>query len=383
MGKISIYLVFILSFFFTKPTAAVVDPLSVPNNFFGIHILFPDEISDGAKLVNSSGGDWGYVTIPIQATDRNLEKWQAFMDMASELHVIPVLRIATNLEPLGKISWRKPNDYDLVDFANFLNSLSWPTKNRYIILFNEVNRFDEWGGEYPSPILYSQIVDSSNQIFKQRSSDFFIIMGAFDNASVTNKTQYMNEFEFLAQMVSYDPQIFNKIDGFASHSYPNPGFSDKPNTNKRIGVSTYKFEYEFINRYTSSKKLVFITETGWDSNKLGDARVVEYFEAAFEKIWGIDQDKIVAITPFLLRSQGGQFDIFSFFKDGKPTIYYEKIQSIKKAKGSPMIEEFIIERKLPTRNIIDRIYFNNVEDKKLQAEFPDPIKLYFKFLLGI
>src|ERR1035437_3215886 len=72
----------ILSFSLVKSSFAYYDPTSKPNNIVGIHILFPSELSEAARLVNSTGGDWGYVTIPIQASDKNLIKWQGFMDDA-------------------------------------------------------------------------------------------------------------------------------------------------------------------------------------------------------------------------------------------------------------------------------------------------------------
>src|SRR3989304_8343510 len=148
---VSIMIIVVFFLVFTKPALAVYDPLSRTNNIFGIHILFTYEVPKAAELVNSSGGNWGYVTIPVQAGDRDLEKWQKFMDEARRHHVTPIIRIAT--EPFYKNTsvWRKPNDFDIVDFANFLNSLEWPTKNRYVLLFNEVNRFDERGGDPPSP----------------------------------------------------------------------------------------------------------------------------------------------------------------------------------------------------------------------------------------
>lgn len=374
------HLIFLL-FIFRTSSYAVYDPLSKPNNFFGIHVLFPEEIEEAAKLVNSNNGDWGYITIPIQANDRNLDKWQYFMDKAAEFHLIPILRIATKIEPIQKLSWKKPDDYDLVDFANFLNSLEWPTQNRYIIIFNEINRFDEWGGEYPDPIYYSQIIDSAYQIFKARNDKFFIIMGAFDNASITDKVKYMNEYEFMRKMVLYDANIFNKIDGFSSHSYPNPGFKDSPNTYKRQGVSTYKFEYDFINQYTNSKKPVFITETGWDSNSLGDEVVKNYFFYTFQSIWADDKDKIVAVTPFLLIAGQGQFNTFSFFKNGKPTAYYSLMFSLPKTKGAPLVEARSPEIKplIEPKNVI----FNNILQEKKGLEIQGIVRFYFKSILGI
>ncbi|KKT34448.1 MAG: hypothetical protein UW23_C0038G0006, partial [Candidatus Collierbacteria bacterium GW2011_GWA1_44_12] len=108
----------------------------VPNNKVGIHILFPEEIENAAKLVNNDyKGSWGYVTIPIQSTDRDRVKWQKFLDKCKDLKIIPLIRVAT--VPEGT-SWVEPNDYDLIDFANFLGDLKWPIANRYVIFFNEV-----------------------------------------------------------------------------------------------------------------------------------------------------------------------------------------------------------------------------------------------------
>ena len=38
------------------------NPLAVPNNRYGIHIVDTNDIPQLPALVNSSGGDWGYVT---------------------------------------------------------------------------------------------------------------------------------------------------------------------------------------------------------------------------------------------------------------------------------------------------------------------------------
>lgn len=379
-----IFLILLVTVYVFTPnhSFAFYDPLAVPNNFIGIHILFTSELDEAARLVNSNGGDWGYVTIPIQSTDRDLEKWQIFMDKCSQLHLIPILRIATKLEHIKKIHWKKPDDFDLVHFANFMNSLSWPTKNRYIILFNEINRFDEWGGEYPDPVYYSQIVSSAYEIFKERSNDFFLIMGGFDNASITDRVKYINEYEFMSKMLAYDNKILNKIDGFASHSYPNPAFSDTPNTYKRVGVSTYKYEYNFIQQYSDTKKYIFITETGWDSVKVGDENVKKYFSETFLNIWNNDRDKIVAITPFLLNSEQGLFDRFSFFKNGKPTAYYDAVYSMPKTKGSPLIAEkqVLVKEK---EKLLPIFFFSDNNEGLSNVEIPEILKLYAKVLLGI
>ena len=62
-------------FLFPNYSFAIENPLMMKNNKIGVHILFTPEINSASNLINSNGGDWGYVTIPIQAGDKDLEKW--------------------------------------------------------------------------------------------------------------------------------------------------------------------------------------------------------------------------------------------------------------------------------------------------------------------
>jgi len=376
-----IVFLFFLFLLFSGESLAIYDPLKNANNFFGIHILFPEELETAAKLVNSRNGDWGYVTIPIQAKDKDILKWQGFMDEASKRHLIPIIRLSTEEDFIDKGVWRKPDYYDVIDFANFLNSLSWPTKNRYVILFNEVNRFDEWGGETPDPSYYADLVSFSYKAFKQRSSDFFVILGGFDNAASSDGTKYINEFDYLLQMVQTNNDVFDNIDGFASHSYPNPGFVQAPNAYWRMGTYTYNFEYNFINYYTSSEKLAFITETGWDNSRISDAKIANYYKDAFENIWKKDSDKIVAVTPFLLIGAKDSFGIFSFFKDGTPTLYAEAFETLSKKKGEPELNK-TTDKKTAAENTIKAEKFRdgNTEDKNIII--PGYLKEYIKTILG-
>jgi hypothetical protein len=162
------------TFLFTmlQPAYAVVDPLSTPNNKVGIHILFPDELEAAAQLINSNGGEWGYVIVPIQAGDRDLVKWQRFMDDSRRLKVIPLIRIATEGDYFNTKVWRKPAEIDVLDFANFLSSLNWPTKNRYVVIFNEVNRADEWGGIL-NPAEYANLLSYAVTVFKSKIRTFY------------------------------------------------------------------------------------------------------------------------------------------------------------------------------------------------------------------
>lgn len=336
MNRISFLIVVLFGFWiFVRSSYATYDPVIRPNNKFGIHILFTWELERASKLVNSQGGDWGYITIPIQYGDRNLEKWQKFMYDCQTYHLIPILRLATEGYWKNTSVWRKPTENDILDFANFLNSLSWPTQNRYVLLFNESNRFDEWGGMPPSPEDYADFVSYAIDVFKGRSPDFFIIAGGLDNASPNDGVKYLDNFIFLKRMGNYNPDLFKKVDGFASHSYPNPNFTEPPSTIKLEGTSTYKYELSIVEGYAGESKPVFITETGWNAQVLPESVISSYFKTAMNEIWGQDPN-IIAITPFILESNGGPFDKFTFYKGNSLTSYGLAYQSLAKQKGDPV-----------------------------------------------
>ena len=317
-----------VSCFLTPKATAIEDPLTLPNNKFGIHILEPSELERAAQLVNSSGGDWGYVTIPIQASDRDKDKWQAFMHSCEQYHLIPILRITTI--PQGG-TWQEGQNTDLVDFANFLSDLAWPTTNRYSIIFNEVNRSTEWGGVV-DPAKYARILKNARTIFKERSADFFILPAGLDNALPSSATS-MRAPDYLRAMMREDPAIWSYIDGWNSHSYPNPAFSAPPTQKGWTSITSYVTELKFI---AIAVKPVFITETGWVNTKLGEAKRAEYLARALS-IWAADP-QVVAITPFLLSAGAGDFVPFSWLDQaGNPTPTYQTYQNYGKTAGRPTL----------------------------------------------
>src|SRR3989344_1778938 len=335
--RVLICLLFLcLLYLFTNHTAhAVCDPLTVPNNKFGMHILFQSEIHDAAPFINSNGGEWGYVTIPIQALDKDLEKWQLFMDEARTRKVIPILRIATENFYFDTKVWKKPRSEDVIDFANFLNALDWPVKNRYVVIFNEVNRGDEWGGEV-NPKEYAELLSFAVSVFKSVNQDFYIISAGLDNAAPNQPAKYMDQFTYMQQMNEAVPGIFNQVDAVSSHAYPNPGFLEPPTSVTQKSISSFTYEREFLKSISQKKLPIFITETGWDAEKLGHEKTGEYYKQAFESVWS-DPD-IVAITPFIYKAGDGPFKKFSFLNpDGSKTKQYEIIGNMTKVKGQPPI----------------------------------------------
>lgn len=327
-------LVFIISLFIflssSNIATAIYDPLSVPNNKIGIHILFPDEVEPASKIVNNNGkGDWGYITIPIQASDRDRLKWQKFLDQCQAKKVIPIIRVAT--VPEGS-NWVEPNSFDLVDFANFLGDLNWPTENRYVIIFNEVNRSDEYGG-FVSPENYSDILNNAIAIFKAKSPNFFILPAGLDNAAGNSKTS-LNWRLYLERMYLRHPDIFSKIDGWTSHAFPNPDFSASPYNSGANKIDSYRTDLKFIRLFSTKKLPVFITETGWSKKYLSDHQISLYYQYALTHQW--TDTNIVAITPFLLNAQDGPFALFSF--KGKDGIFKEFSSTLSSfsTKGEPL-----------------------------------------------
>lgn len=342
----------------TKETLAIYDPSSVPNNKIGIHILFVDEVDSAAKIVNGKDGEWGYVTIPIQASDRDRVKWQRFLDNCKQNKIIPIIRVATFTEG---INWVVPNNFDLVDFANFLGDLTWPTANRYVIIFNEVNRSDEYGG-YVSPEKYSDTLYNAINIFKEKSEDFFILPAGLDNAATNSKTS-LNWRLYIERMYLRHPDIFDRIDGWTSHAYPNPDFSARPERTGNNKIDSFRYDLKFIRLFTTKKLPIFITETGWSSHRLSESQIAIFYEYALTHQWK-DSD-IVAITPFLLNAQDGPFSTFSFKKTNDINrVFADTITSFA-TKGEPIMGKDIDETiQVPINTHFPNIIHVNTNNSK-------------------
>lgn len=340
MKKLVVFCISLLLLTFSAaPSFAIENPTATPNNKVGVHILFTSELQQAAKIINSNGGDWGYVIIPIQSGDKDIKKWQAFMDQAKQLHIIPIIRLATEGDYFNTKVWRKPTVADVLDFANFLNSLSWPVKNRYVEIYNEVNRDDEWGGS-ANASEYAQLVSYAVTVFKSASPDFFIISSGMDNASA-NGNGAINEYTFFNQMNQAVPGIFNQIDGIGSHSYPNPGFSQAPSVQTNESITSFEYESNLIDSLANKQLPVFITETGWSRNELSDQTIGSYFTTAFTSVW--NDPRVAAVTPFILEAGTPPFDQFSLLSpSGSDTPISLAIKNLSKQKGQPTINPSVL-----------------------------------------
>lgn len=287
----------------------------------GIHILHPYELADAKALLGNSDLEWDYVTIPLSLNDLDKQvEWQDFFDEAREMKAIPIVRLATTSE---NGVWKKPTREDTVKLLDFLNSLHWPTEQRHIIAYNEVNHAKEWGGEI-QPVEYAQVLRFVGLWAKAQHRNFVVLPAAMDLAA-PNGSQTREAFTYLNQMLDADPSVFSHIDYWNSHSYPNPGFSSAPTRTAQNSLRGYEHELSYLKRKTGRDYQVFITETGWAENATTISQLDSYYNYALKNIWS--DPRIVTVTPFLLRGAPGPFAMFTFLDAaGQPTRQYQALQ---------------------------------------------------------
>lgn len=306
------------------------------NNKFGMYIYMEvDDFLDLAQnLVNSNGGEWGYVLVPYNVKDYRDDRWQRFFVRLNEKKLIPIIQL-----------WDLEKEDDIVQIresAKFLDSLPWPIEKRYVSVFNEVNDAKFWYNEI-NPEYYAQVLDSVITEYKKINESFFILNGAF-NASARTGDGYLDARDFMIRMDIEKPGIFKKLDGWASHPYPQPNFTGSPSATGRDSIKAYEWELDILaNRFGVYDLPVFITETGWPhaegeeetrSDYLPMEQVVNNTKFAFQNVW-LPDDRVVAVTPFTIW-YNPPFDHFSFVNsDYKPLENYNVIKNMKKVAGNP------------------------------------------------
>lgn len=312
-----------------------------PNNKVGMYVHnIVDDIKASAKLVNSNGGDWGYVLLTMDIADRNKSNWQDMFDVAAKNHLIPIVQLFNN----NKCD---PDKMDFEGLAKMLNGLKWPSKYRYISVFNEVNAKDYWC-ERIAPNEYAQAL---NKAIKAFGNSYFIMPAAF-NSSARTQDRYLSEDAYLIAMNKAVPGIFGKINGWATHSYPHPNFSGDINNlpanyGTRDTINNYTWELAILkNNFGVGPLSVFITETGWlhregqenceqysQSGLLSSATTSARFKDAYVNYW-LEDPKVVAITPFIFKSEDPCAEGFAWQKrDGSWYPQAEMLMAIPKTAG--------------------------------------------------
>lgn len=314
---ISLFLALFLCLTMTQPVFAA-------GQVLGIHILNTNELQDADTLLSPQIGqdDWRYVTIPLTLADtKNHEQWQSFFDQAKAKKIIPLVRLTTKFE---NGAWQVPTRKDIVQLIQFLSQLNWPTDQRHIIVFNEVNHAKEWGGTL-DPASYAATLRFTSQWAKTEPDKQFIVLPAAMDLAAPNGHETKEAFDYLDQMSEADSEIFGQVDAWNSHSYANPGFSSAPQLTAQNSLRGFTHELSYLKTKTGRDYQVFITETGWIDNKTTRRWLETYYLYAMQHIWS--DPRVVAVTPFVLRGDPGPFSGFSFLdRNGKPTAQYTAFQ---------------------------------------------------------
>lgn len=309
--------------FFTLFFHLSVGMAQAQGSVLGIHILSPWELSDATELLKSDTNtdDWHYVTIPVGLDDLDkAAEWQAFFNQAREHKVIPIVRLTTRIE---NEAWKVPNRQEIVALVGFLSRLEWPTSERHIIVFNEVNHAKEWGGSI-DPEEYARVLEFTSNWARSEQKNYVVMPAAMDLAA-PNGRETMEAFNYLNKMASANPDIFKTVDVWNSHSYPNPAFSAAPTKNGQNSLRGFEYELKYLKDKTGQDYKVFITETGWVVNRQTQRKLDGYYAYAMKNIWSNPQ--VVAVTPFLLRGAPGPFEGFTFLdQNSQPTLQYQALQ---------------------------------------------------------
>ncbi len=300
------------------------DLLAVEAEVLGIHVLSPHDHDYAIKLLKTESNQekWHYVTIPLSLNDLDKkDEWVQFFQKCKRNKLIPIVRLTTKYE---NGSWKRPSRKEIVALFEFLNQLPWPTDRRYVIAFNEVNHAKEWGGQVDS-LSYTQTLEFVANWAHTEVADYKVLPAAMDLAA-PNSRETTEAFSYLTQMLNANPWIFDHVDYWNSHSYPNPAFSARPTNTGKNSIRGFEYELNFIKNKTGKEFRVFITETGWVDNRSTRPWLNNYYLYALQHVWS--DSRVKGVTPFLLRGSPGPFESFSFFDDGgNPTAMFNAFQS--------------------------------------------------------
>ncbi len=310
------FLFFIGSFFFNQIQAQTLN-----SQILGMHLLHPDEINQFRQIYKDDA--WRFVTIPLTLNDiGKYQEWQKFFDQAYQLKVIPIIRLSTRFDTSIN-AWKIPSRKDITDLARFLSSLDWHQNEKFVIVFNEVNHATEWGGKI-DPLLYGGILKFTSNWFHWEGNNYKILPAAMDLAA-SNSNETREAFSYLKSLYDFDNEIFDKVDYWNSHSYPNPDFAASPIRTGQNSIRGFTYELNWLKNKTGKDFDVFITETGWASSYLTNYYLDDYYLYALQHVWS--DDRVKAVTPFLMKGSPGPFASFSFFDaSNNPTIQFFSLQ---------------------------------------------------------
>ncbi len=326
--------------------------------------LWPAHMAAAADIL----GPGGWVVQLVTLDDLDPVRWQRFLDLCAAEQLRPIIRLATRYDrAMG--AWDAPpadpdGGYATVAgrYVAFLTALSWPGAERLVIVGNEPNHGDEWGGQ-ADPAAYARFLLALARALHAADSAFRVLNAPLDPyapytgaVTLANGMTYQDAGSFLSAMAAAEPGVFQQLDAWASHSYPPgpftappweqayrrdvlpgveaPPLPDPPAGLRNRGINGYEWELWLLSRLGAPELPVFITETGWRHRESSDpaatdnapvdlpdaATAARYLDLAWRgnrgrypawpemgwTPWAVD-DRVQAVVPFALNGDPGQW----------------------------------------------------------------------------
>lgn len=285
---------------------------------FGFHLFDPAELELVSPFKDKM--EVRFVTVPMALADRRKEVWNNFFRQADQLGITPIIRLVT---VFADGNWQVPSRKELVEGVKFMNSLDWSGR-RIVVLFNEPNHAAEWGGKV-DPEGYADVALFAANWLKTEKPDYLVLPAGLDADAPSNSIM-MESSLFIDRMYRSNPELFEMIDGWTSHSYPNPAFSSSVYAKGKNSIRGFEYEWEKLRRLTGREFDIYITETGWKLNRITASTMARNYREAILKIW--PDERIKAVTVFVLKGVEGPFEEFSLLdEDNKPTGLMKAIQA--------------------------------------------------------
>lgn len=333
--------------------------MSPPTNRFGIGFVGPGSAED-LDLAADLAGPGGYVKLIFPGVTRDTPgpdpSWINAVRDAYARNLIPVIRIGP---PWGDNDVR----YDSDDGAHLRYTAlaaayrrvverlplraGWPI---WIEVHNEPNLCYEWtcrAGEgwldYTTAAREygAMLRDVANALHAIGDPRIRVLNGGLAPGGARRCECGGNGYEagitsreFLTAMMAEVPDLFTRVDGFASHSYPAEGEGwgfFVPYDRARPGLAYFETELRTIGR---GDLRVFLTETGWctpgsrcPSGGGTRDQIATWTESAYTGFW-LGHPQIAAVMPFILRDAAWN-DFAWVSPEGTHYPVYDRIRALR------------------------------------------------------
>lgn len=325
-----------------------------PANRYGMGLVNAGEATDADLTAKLAGPGGWYLVIFADITPARTNadaSWKASIAQAYAKDLIPVIRMAPpwgdrKVRNMGEspTAYKKLAQAYKAVIVDLPKRADWPL---YVQVHNEPNLCYEWECDASAGTLTDKTIaneyahmlsDVADALHSIGDSRIKVLNGALAPGGVQSCQCGSSNFQpgtlsatFLTYMNQGVPGVFDKIDGFAAHSYPAKGEGwgfFVAYAEAMTGLKYFEKELAAIGKPSMK---VLITETGWPTTWEGGInwsrdQVADFSLDAVKNVW-TTHPSILGITPFILRD-AGNWDKFAWAKpDGSPYPVYTKVRA--------------------------------------------------------